>query len=191
MFLNQSKIRRINLLGGPGVSKSTTAAFIFTNLKRRIASGSLDIQVELVTEYVKQWAWEGRKPTGLDQWYLFASQCRAEEIVLRNDVDLVISDSPLTLNCCYAKKNNVPGWENLFDLAKIFESKYPSINILLQRKDRKYISRGRFENKEQAQLMDLFIEENVGVPLLKIDYEDSVGIMNAIQQNCLEASPTC
>jgi len=49
--------RVINLLGGPGVGKSTAAAKLFAKYKDEGKS------VELVREYVKDWAWEGRKNT--------------------------------------------------------------------------------------------------------------------------------
>ena len=50
----------ISLHSGPGTGKSTSAAQLFAELKQRHCS------VELVREYVKKWAWEGRKISGFD-----------------------------------------------------------------------------------------------------------------------------
>ena len=44
----------INLYGGPGTGKSTTAAHVFALLKQR------DVNAELVREYAKDIVWEGR-----------------------------------------------------------------------------------------------------------------------------------
>ena len=51
----------INLVGGPGCGKSTTAAGLFYELKRR------DYSVELVTEYAKSRVWEDSLRTLNDQ----------------------------------------------------------------------------------------------------------------------------
>jgi nucleoside-triphosphatase THEP1 len=42
----------INLYGWPGVGKSALVAKTFTTMK------DIGYNVELVSEYVKQWAWE-------------------------------------------------------------------------------------------------------------------------------------
>ncbi len=48
----------INLYGGPGAGKSTSAAYLYYLLKCQQEN------VELVREYVKKWAWENR-PCGV------------------------------------------------------------------------------------------------------------------------------
>ena len=55
----------INLFGAPGSGKSVNASKIYAALKET------GLDAELVTEYVKQWAWEGREHTSLDQFYFF------------------------------------------------------------------------------------------------------------------------
>jgi hypothetical protein len=149
--------RRVNFYAGPGVGKSTTASFVFAAIKNKIIHEGLDVQVELVQEYIKSWAWEGRKPRGFDQVYVCAKQMRREEIPLRNGVDMVISDSPLLLQCAYAKKNDVPCWEHLVGMVEEFEKEYPSIHIFLERGDRPYVAKGRYETPEQARIMDNYV----------------------------------
>lgn len=150
-------IRRICLYGGPGTGKTTTASDLFAELKRSTVAGKIDVQVELVQEWVKTWAWEGRKPQGFDQNFIFANQQRLEEIPLRNGVDCIVTDSPLLLGCAYARKNHVKSWQALLTLAELHEEAYPGLHIFLDRGDRPYVAKGRFEDEQGARRMDSFI----------------------------------
>jgi adenylate kinase family enzyme len=87
-------IRRICLFAGPGSGKSTLAAKIFAALKEQ------QIQVELINEYIKTWAYTGKVPKSYDQLYVFAKQLNSEDVILRH-VPLLITDSPLLLNSAY------------------------------------------------------------------------------------------
>ena len=60
----------VNLFGGPGSGKSTTAAGLFYEVKK------LKLNVELVTEYAKDAVWEKRHNLLDDQIYIFAKQQR-------------------------------------------------------------------------------------------------------------------
>lgn len=71
----QNKTTIINLYGGPGAGKSTSAAFLYYLLK---ANG---FNVELVREYVKDWAWEKRVITNYDQIYFLGKQVRRESLL--------------------------------------------------------------------------------------------------------------
>jgi len=152
------QIRRVNFYGGPGLGKTTTASHIFARLKNTIIHNNLPTQIELVQEYVKNWAWEGRKPKGFDQVYICAQQMRKEEIPLRNGVDFIVTDSPLLMQCAYARKFNVPCWESLVECVRSFEKSYPSVDILLDRGDRPYLAKGRFSSYEEAKIMDQYIK---------------------------------
>lgn len=48
------KTKYINVLGGPGVGKSTTAAYVFSEMKR------MGLSVEYVPEVAKDFVWEDR-----------------------------------------------------------------------------------------------------------------------------------
>lgn len=87
----------LNLYGGPGTGKSTSAAYIFSRLKQQ------GINAELVREYVKDWAWESRKIGDFDQIYLLGKQMR-KETILYDKVDVIVTDSPLYLAAFYADK---------------------------------------------------------------------------------------
>jgi nicotinamide riboside kinase len=164
------KVRRVNLVGGPGAGKSTSAAGIFYHLK------TLHRDVELVQEYVKSWAYEQRAVNIGDQNHIFNKQQRREIIPLRAGVELVITDSPLTLSGCYAKKSMPKDWELLMLLAKAHERDYPSINIFLTRDDKiPYQKLGRYQTKEQALEMDDVIWSTLtafDIPLIPIKMTD-------------------
>lgn len=169
------KIRRINLFGGPGIGKSTTAALLYANIKNNLIHQNSEVKLELIQEYVKEWAWEGIKIRGFDQVYICANQLRREEIPLRSGVDMIITDSPLILQCIYSNKNNVPGYNELYGIAHAFEKQYPSINIMLDRGSRPYVNHGRYETHDKAIEMDKYIESELKynvIPYKKIPYND-------------------
>ena len=142
----------INFYGGPGTGKSTTATALFSLLK------SNDINAEYVSEYAKQWAWEERKPISYDQFYFFGKQSR-REYSLFNNVDVIITDSPVSLCSYYAAmfgKGNQPQVFN--DMIKCYyamtkEDGHTYVHIWLNRK-KKYNPKGRFQNEEEAKKID-------------------------------------
>ncbi len=185
-YIPATKIRRINFYAGPGCGKTTTASDLFAEVKRNTVSNKVEMQFELVQEWVKAWAWEGRKPTGFDQNYIFASQQRLEEVPLRNGVDCVITDSPLLLSAAYARKYHVKSWQALISLAELHEEAYPGLHIFLDRGNRPYVSKGRFQNEEEAKRMDGFIKGMLDLYIgsdryLVLPYDDFQGIYSCIR----------
>src|SRR5579884_3583877 len=85
----------ICLWGGPGTGKSTTCAGLFYKLKK------MHYNVEMNREYIKDWVWEKRNVISGDQIYITAKQARKEVIYMRNNMDFIITDSPLALTSFY------------------------------------------------------------------------------------------
>lgn len=174
------------MYGGPGIGKSTTAALLYASIKNQLIHDQRDTKLELVQEYVKEWAWEGTNIRGYDQVYVFANQLRREEIPLRAGVDCIITDSPLILSCVYSSKNDVPGYQHLYGLAHTFESQYPSINILLDRGERPYVEHGRYQTYDDAILMDQYVEGQLKyhtIPYKKFLYNDIDGMKYYIMEH--------
>jgi len=147
------KIRRINLLAGPGVGKTNSTATIFAKLDR------LGLNIEQVDEHVKSWAYEGKQITKYDQLYLFSKQIRKETIFLNNGANMIITDSSPLLAVAYSIKYGANFQKELINLYKSYEADFPSIDIYLGRPDGEYAESGRYESKEEAQKMDSLIKD--------------------------------
>lgn len=148
---------RINLISSSGSGKSTVAAGLYAYLKK---SG---FEVELVREVIKDWAYECRFPQEYDQLMIFASQLHAEDKMLRYGIPNIITDSPLFMQCFYAKNYKFPCWKQLFQIAKKFEKNHPSFNIWLDRTGVPFNPNGRYEKKrEEAEKLDGLMMDFMG-----------------------------
>lgn len=136
-------VKVINLFGGPGSGKSSTAAGLFHLMKYA------NLKVELVREFVKYAAWTNNDSLFEDYIYIFAKQQRQQRI-LRDKVDWIITDSPIILAPIYAKNN---GTESFFTLCLDTFKEYENINFFLRR-DKEYHSYGRTQTEQQAWAMD-------------------------------------
>jgi adenylate kinase family enzyme len=133
----------INIWGGPGAGKSTTAAGLFFEMKK------LQIPVELVTEYAKDMTWEKRHNVLGDQLYILAKQNRRLER-LKGQVEYVITDSPLPIGLVYAPENYYETFEPF--VMDVFNS-YDNHNFLIGR-DFAYQTAGRNQTAEEAVEVD-------------------------------------
>ena len=142
----------INLYGGPGTGKSTSAAYLFYLLK------SQGKNAELVREYVKDWAWEGRNISTYDQIYLLGKQVRRESI-LYGKVDYIVTDSPIMLGIYYASKYSslsVSEGVRAMTLAyyrQAAEDGHKHVHVFLER-SKPYNPLGRFQSEDQAKNID-------------------------------------
>jgi tRNA uridine 5-carbamoylmethylation protein Kti12 len=139
----------INLYGGPSSGKSTTAAGIYHALKNH------NIKAELVREYVKSWAWEGKIIGKWDQPYILAKQMR-EEARLYGKVDYIITDSPLWIACYYNDKYS-PGLK-LRELVLSFYAEAEKAGVIhtnyLLTRTKPYEQAGRYESEQEAKQVD-------------------------------------
>lgn len=142
-------IRRINLWGGPSAGKSRTAARLFADLKDCKSNSTSKLEIELVREYVKDWAWANRPIEGWDQLHIFSEQLRREETLLRSGVDVIVTDCPIGLNAFYAYDNKLIFNQELVNMAFYFEEQYPSVHLVLK-KPKIYHEKGRYHSKEEA-----------------------------------------
>jgi hypothetical protein len=175
---------RINFFSGPGAGKSTCALGIAHELKK------LNYNVELINEFIKDWAYMGRPIKSFDRIYFFGQQLHREDLLLQCGVKHIVTDSPLLMIPAYGKWQNWDSWEPLLNLTLDFEKKFPSINIFLDRKNIEYKALGRYENYTEAVNIDLFMEdflENVAsVHYKKFESTDLSGILEYIKRTLNE-----
>lgn len=147
------KTKIINLLAGPGAGKSTLAAQLYFRMK------NANLSCELVREYVKDWAWEGKQISKYDQLYILGKQSRRESL-LYGKVDFIITDSPILLAGYYAE--HYLGQSYITSAARSYISMalldgHIHTNFVVKRcKD--FNSEGRYETEQQAKAIDTGIE---------------------------------
>lgn len=146
-----SNIRRISLYGGPGSGKSTLACCVFSSMKM------LGLDVEHVTEYIKMWAYMGRKPESFDQLFVFANQMHNEDVPLRH-CGIIVSDSPLMLNAAYSAYYGCDYSSQLVEMALLMERKCPSLNFFIDRTVQ-YQQNGRYQSLDEAVKFDNFLKD--------------------------------
>jgi len=135
----------INMFAGPGTGKSTTAASVFSLLKLH------GVNAELITEFAKDLTWENRKYTLENQSYIMAKQYHRMWRV-RNQVDVMITDSPLLLSLVYGgSKPNCVQESILYHF-----NEFDNINYFLRR-TKKYNPAGRFQSEDEAKELDHMI----------------------------------
>lgn len=146
----------INLHAGSGCGKTTVASEVFVELKKQNKS------VELVHEYVKGWAWEGRNPTGLENSiYIFAKQLRRESI-LYGKVDYIVTDSPLGGTVAYEEfylpHSNVI--RTLYAGLRNNQDQVKHLDLHLMRQHG-FVKEGRYETEDQARRIDQILRNRI------------------------------
>ncbi len=135
-------MRVIDLFGGPGSGKSTTAAGLFYEMKM------LNKKVELVTEYAKDLYYSEilHIYTPTRQETIFAEQLHRVER-LKGKVDWAIVDSPLPLSLIYGEPK--PTSETFYQLAMESFFQFDNLNYFIDR-PHMFESEGRIQNLNES-----------------------------------------
>lgn len=166
----------INLTGAPGAGKSTGAAKLFCELKM------LGINCELVGEFAKDKTWEHNQTALACQEYVFGKQSY-RLARCRNEVDVIITDSPLPLTMIY--NNNEQTQKPLEDLVMAIYNSYDNLNFFINR-TKPYNPKGRNQTEEESDAISKQIKElynRLEIPYTEID-GDSFGYERAISIIC-------
>ena len=145
----------INLWGGPGAGKSTTAAGLFFRMK--IAH----MNVELVHEYAKDLVWDKRFDIlSNDQLYISAKQNRRLARLIEHDVEWAVTDSPLLLGLLYVNdgRNTTENGEDFSNFITQKFSEYDNYNIFLNRV-KPYVGIGRVQTEDEAKIIDQEVKQ--------------------------------
>lgn len=129
----------INLFGGPGAGKSTTAAGLFHLMKMH------HLNVELIQEVAKHLVWAERYKSLDDQLYVFAKQ-NDRLHTLKGNVGFAISDSPLILSALYMPRDYPPSFSQF--VLDLF-GRYENVNVVLKRVH-PYQQVGRIHSEEES-----------------------------------------
>lgn len=139
----------VNLFGGPGSGKSTTAAEVFVDLKKR------GINAELASEYAKDLVWEKRW-TAMDyQPYIFAKQAWRIERLMES-VDVIVTDSPVLLSIVYGGRGATSAFAAF--CVETFKG-WRTANFFIDRGELAYAPQGRRQNEESANAVDKKIRD--------------------------------
>jgi nicotinamide riboside kinase len=151
-----SKPKVLNLFAGPGAGKSTIAASLFSELKFR------GVSTEYVQEFAKDVVWEKRGVKILQaQDYIFSKQhFRISRVA--DEVDIVITDSPILLSMAYCQPDYLP---SLKSVIKEAYDLYDNMNFFIHR-NKAYDTRGRMQTFDEAkekdrQILNLLYENNI------------------------------
>lgn len=133
----------INLFGGPCTGKSTVAAGVFFELKKK------RIQCELVPEVAKALTWENRQQALRNQMYIAGEQSQHIERCT-NEVEVIVMDTSLLLGAIYMPPHYPHSFSDaLLDLYNLMNN----VNYNLERSF-PYDPVGRNQTPEEAAAID-------------------------------------
>ena len=137
----------INIYGGPGAGKSTTAAQVFALLKHD------GVNAELQREWCKAAVWDRYEAALEDQFYILAKHYRDLARFQRGGVDVVVSDSPLLMSLVYGKKEGIYFRSYVIELY----GRFVNHDVVLERQ-KVYEPKGRIQSKSEAEQVDVEVE---------------------------------
>jgi tRNA uridine 5-carbamoylmethylation protein Kti12 len=145
----------VNVLGGPGVGKSTEAALLFGNLKKR---GYI---CEQVLEYAKELVWEKNLELLSDQKHVYLEQKRRLDR-LYGVVDVITTDASLLNSIVYAPESYPESFRK--EVLHAF-GQYRNFNVYLD-PAMTYENIGRLQNKEES--------DAIGVTVLNLLKQEAI-----------------
>jgi len=170
----------INLLGQPSAGKSTTLADLFCTLKYQSKS------VEMVTEWVKKYAWENRAIGAFDQYYIFGKEVNQQSRLI-NKVDYIISDSPVYLSAFYQQhySDKTSLKEPVLDFYRALEQEGVTVYNFFLTRNKPYVAKGRYQTEMEASVVasELYnwLKDN-GIPFETLNCQDKERVNQIIKR---------
>jgi len=160
----------INLFGGPGAGKSTTAAGLFHKLKIN------GVNCELVTEFAKHLTWKEDFKSLDNQLYVFAKQ-HDRMHHLKGKVDVIITDSPIIMGLSYCDWTKVSKSLEQLVVDEFNRPELVNCNYFINRV-KEYNPSGRNQTEDEAKLKDEDIFSLLGK--YNVDFNQIDGDENAV-----------
>ncbi len=173
---NRRETYVVNLWGGPGCGKSTLAALVFAEMKK------LDLEVELIREYIKPWAWRGHPVGRWDELYILGKQLRAESACY-GKVDWIVTDRPLGLSAIYEKLFGLPPLAGpaVEELLRQQTKEYIFHVDLLVKRTKPYNPVGRYQSKDEALKVDELCRQRCLYAPEVASIEDVMGALGLVR----------
>ena len=167
----------VNIYGGPGAGKSTTALQLVAELKK--LGYHADYVSEVAKELVYAKDFEHLDGTLKNQSKILSEQKRRLDIMLDN-VDVAVTDSPLLLNTVYLKENAPEYIESVFSQ---YEN-YNNYNVVVERDlSVEFEQAGRIHNLEESIKKDGEINtllDSHNIDYQRFDRNNLTGILDGI-----------
>lgn len=166
--MKQTKV--INFFAGSGAGKSTAAAALFAEMKM------MGLDVELVREYVKDWAWTGRKIGPYDQLYIFGKQAHSEAEKY-NILGYIVTDSPYLLGPFYEEYHTgeIITRPSALAFMKYAEAHGVSYYNFFLERTKPFNPNGRYETEDQARKIDVQLKNwlhTMNIPFTTVSVSD-------------------
>ena len=158
----------INMMGGPGSGKSTTASGIFYELKK------LGYDCELVTEYAKDKVWDGSYETLKDQIYVFGHQYH-RLWKLKGKVRFIITDTSLIFGIHYSQYDS----KRFNDFVIEAFSHFINLNYFIKRGNT-FNDKGRIHDLKESIKADEIIKQimkDYNIEYKEVEQDDAVKII--------------
>lgn len=133
----------VNFFGGPGCSKSITAADVYAKIRW---SG---VNAEIALEYAKELVFAKDMGKLQNQVYITGQQLQ-RLVRLKEQVEVIVCDSPILLSTFYDKNKSVP----LRELCLEQFNKFNNINFFINRNDTMFEESGRIHNLLESKKKD-------------------------------------
>ena len=165
----------INLFAGPGTGKTSIAAGVLYELKKR------HISCDAPYEFPKVLAWDDNQSAIKDQLYVLANQHRGI-VQSFGKVEYIVMDSPILLSLIY--KNYYNGTEypsslytELFDKMVLdIHSQYENLNIVLKRGMGVFNKTERYQDLGQSIELDYMIMDTLDknkIPYIELEVDEN------------------
>jgi len=156
----------IQLFGGPGTGKSTTAAGLFYEMKTQ------DYIVEYIQEFAKELTFS-RDYTRLSDQLLILGEQHHRMKRLEGQIEFLIHDSPFVMGLTYLENDKHLPKDIYIDLITTMYNSYNNLNIFLKRStDLEYQEYGRSQSLEEAKKKDneiLQMLDDNNIPFIEIE----------------------